>query len=105
MTVSSCLCRAPSMATSLSANIDDEMLYDYGGATVPSLLQHAGFNTAARPPPPPGTRLSQVRQKLSGDALAIHQRGPMTGQRVPQLQHAASRFSSVIRACTACLSR
>eukprot|EP00891_Asterochloris_glomerata_P008921 jgi/Astpho2/8921/fgenesh1_pg.00133_%23_4_t len=52
--------RAPSMATSLSANIDDDMLYDYGGATVPSLLQHASSNTAARPPPPPGARPSQV---------------------------------------------
>ena len=49
------------MATSLSANIDDEMLYDYGGATAASLLQHAGSNAAARPPPPPGARPSQVR--------------------------------------------
>lgn len=53
------------MATSLSVNIDDDMLYDYGGATVPSLLQHASSNTAARPPPPPGARPSQVRQAQS----------------------------------------
>ena len=88
------------MATSLSANIDDEMLYDYGGATGPSLLQHAGSNTAARPPPPPGARPTQVRQMVKADALTIH----------PKVTHdwsngAAAGFSNAIETCTACLPR